>query len=810
MTSGFLALARRRWLGAVALGLLTLLCAVAVSFRLRLDPNVAALLPDRGEAAALRRYLRAFGGSDLAVLLVRGEEPEDVAAAAASLAQELRRRPTVELVAHRIDVRGPGEPMLVWRHADARARGRLAGALEPAAMRARLRHSRALLLAPGAAAAAELIGRDPLRLGELLAEPGGGASVRPGAGVQPDGSFASDDGRARLVMIRPKGQALRGADARAFVADVAEPIAHARAAHPQTRFGLSGGHAIAAATERMLLSDMALSGTASLLLAAAAFALVFRRVRALVAVMPPLVLGTLWTAGIAAAMPRGLSAVAVAFMSVVVGVGIDTGVHVYAALLAARQEGHAPRDAARLACRRTERPVLVAAIAAAAAFAALGLSEIGALRQLGILCAGGELLTALAILWVTPAIGAWLERRPCAPPRPPRWTHAAAALTSSRGRAVAFAALALLPIAAVALGFGPGFSESIVGLRPDKLEPLAVEREIQRVFGGRPGGWVVLVADADPLAARARADRIAERLGAMAADVESLDSLTAMAPAPSTQLARLAERDALDLRAKAAALRAALIDTGFAAERFAPVLEAMQHPSRELVRLEDLRQGEAEIFVSRFLGQDGPDTLVALYVQPRPGPASEARVEQAVRAVDPRAAITGYGRLERTLRVSLGRDLPRVGLLAGALVLLALSLSLRRARDVLLALLVVVAEIAIVLVLIRALGIPLHAYDALVLPVLLGVTVDEGVFLLHGARRAGGPDAVEQTLRTEGPLVAATALTTAAGFAGLLLCDFDGLRHLGMVGALGSVIGLVVALVVVPAGLRLARRRPTS
>lgn len=178
-----------------------------------------------------------------------------------------------------------------------------------------------------------------------------------------------------------------------------------------------------------------------------------------------------------------------------------------------------------------------------------------------------------------------------------------------------------------------------------------------------------------------------------------------------------------------------------------------------------------------------------------------------MRALDPEALLTGYGRLESSLRATLGRDLPRVGVVAAVLVMLALGLALRRARDVVLAMLVVVAELGAVLLLIRVLDVPLHAYDALVLPVLLGITVDEGMFLLYRARRAaksGAPDGViRETLEREGPPVATTALTTAAGFAGLIACDFDGLRHLGMVGALGSLVGLVVAVVVVPAGLRL-------
>ncbi|MBW2528513.1 MAG: MMPL family transporter, partial [Deltaproteobacteria bacterium] len=251
----------------------------------------------------------------------------------------------------------------------------------------------------------------------------------------------------------------------------------------------------------------------------------------------------------------------------------------------------------------------------------------------------------------------------------------------------------------------------------------------------------------------------------------------------------------------------ALGEVGFSAERFRSVLDGMRHPPTELLALETFRQGAGAILVSRYLAEDAPDTIVALYLHPRADDAARQRVEQTVRSTDPQAMLTGYGRLEASLRQTLSRDLPRVGVVAAVLVLLALALSLRRARDVVLAMLVVVAEIGAVLLLIRLLEVPLHAYDALVLPVLLGITVDEGMFLLFRARRAArlrpAAGIVRETLDREGPPVAATALTTAAGFAGLIACDFDGLRHLGMVGALGSLVGLAIAVVVVPAGLRL-------
>jgi predicted RND superfamily exporter protein len=342
----------------------------------------------------------------------------------------------------------------------------------------------------------------------------------------------------------------------------------------------------------------------------------------------------------------------------------------------------------------------------------------------------------------------------------------------------------------------------MVGVRPQKLRPLVVQQKIFDAFGGRRGQLVVLVADPDEARARQRADDLADHLADDHDDVEVVESLTAICPAPATQEQRYARRDALDLPARAADLERALAAAGFAPDRFSAALEGMRHPPHAIASLADLAKTPAAILASRYLGRDGDAAVVALYVQLTAAPGVEERLRDRIRAWDAGAVITGYGRLDASLRASLAHDLPLIGAVAAVLVVLALAASLRRARDVALAALVVTAEIAAVLLLIRILGIPLHAYAALVLPVLLGITVDEGMFLLHHAREAS----LEETLRHEGPPVAATALTTAAGFAALGLCDFDGLRDLGWVGALGSTVGLVVALVVVPAGLRLSAR----
>src|SRR5262245_701225 len=94
---------RLRYLSYAALILFTVASFVAISLRLRLDPNVSALLPDSGNAAAMKRYVRGFGGGDLGVVMVKGDNPDENAKVAASIAEELRKKPSVEQAADRVD-----------------------------------------------------------------------------------------------------------------------------------------------------------------------------------------------------------------------------------------------------------------------------------------------------------------------------------------------------------------------------------------------------------------------------------------------------------------------------------------------------------------------------------------------------------------------------------------------------------------------------------------------------------------------------------------------------------------------------------
>ena len=791
----------------VALAVVTALSMWLTSSRLRLSSDLTDMFPNRGEAAMLTRFLRAFGGGDLAFVLIRGADPESVEAAANDLSRELAKRPTVARVLDAAPLPKDFDPMLAWRYAMPAARDRLARALTPEGMRDRLDGTRELLLAPGSADIETWLARDPLRLAMLPWE--GKTELAAGLNVGPGGLFVADGGRARLVVAEPRGSAFDGDAAKRFVSDARAAMAAARGGRA-VDLDLTGGHAIAVATAEMLERDMILSGALSTVLASLTFLLTFRRLRALFAVLPPLGLGTLWTTGLAALSPAGLSAIATAFAAVVIGVGVDTGVHVYAALLEGRRRGLSPRDAAAYARASTWRPTILAACAAGLAFASLAVSELTAVRQLGLLCGAGEVLTAIGILLITPEIGALLERRDPPAVTSPRWIDWVASLTATRGRALAALCVALSPILVLAVAGSPEPNQQLVAIRSRAIEPLRIQSEIYRVFGSKEGQWLVVSADASMDRAAARADAVAEALDRLTegGTVAGFDALASFAPAPDTQRARLAARDALDLPSRRDALASALADRGFDAEACAPALDALARADHDVQPLDP--SGPLAFVISRHIGKDGPDVLAVSYVRPSGDPAKDARAIEAIHAADPGAVITGYHHLETALRATLAHDLPIVAVVALVLVVITLRAILRRAGDVVLALATIAIEVFAVAAVMRVCHVRWHVYDALVLPVLIGITMDESMFLLHAARATtGGIDAaIRHALRQQGPLVVATGLTTAAGFGALLACKFEGLFDLGAVGALGSALGLVAALVVVPAGLRLSYRAP--
>ena len=142
---------------------------VARSSRLRVSTDVSALLPGRGDAAALSAWTRAFGGAEPAFVLVRGAHAADVAAVAEGLVEALGRAPSIQRVLDHVPTPAlPGDPTLAWAFAGPEARARSPPWSPPPGCVRACPETRELLLAPAADTDVQAwLARNPLRLAQV-------------------------------------------------------------------------------------------------------------------------------------------------------------------------------------------------------------------------------------------------------------------------------------------------------------------------------------------------------------------------------------------------------------------------------------------------------------------------------------------------------------------------------------------------------------------------------------------------------------------------------------------------------------------
>ena len=96
-------------------------------------------------------------------------------------------------------------------------------------------------------------------------------------------------------------------------------------------------------------------------------------------------------------------------------------------------------------------------------------------------------------------------------------------------------------------------------------------------------------------------------------------------------------------------------------------------------------------------------------------------------------------------------------------------------------------------------GIPLNPANMIVLPLILGIGLDDGVHVVHDFRRRRGGYRVSTSTVAA---VVVTSLTTMVGFGSLMLANHQGLQSLGRVLTIGVTCCLFSSLVLLPAMLR--------
>jgi hypothetical protein len=261
-------------------------------------------------------------------------------------------------------------------------------------------------------------------------------------------------------------------------------------------------------------------------------------------------------------------------------------------------------------------------------------------------------------------------------------------------------------------------------------------------------------------------------------------------------------------RTEAAAAREAL--SAFQVELFRDLAETLaslkRQPDTEPVTIADLPPE----LRARYVGKTGH---YRLFVYPSEniwefGPL--ARFVGDLQSVDPDARGTAVTTFQY-LRV-IREGYTRAALYAVAGVAVLTFLTFRAVVPALLALVPLLLGAAWTVGLMGWLDVPFNAANLLVLPLLVGVGIDNGMYLVHRFREGSDPTGAEHPLApSTAKAITLASLTNVVGFGSLMLSSHRAIWSLGFVVAVGVVCLWVASVTTLPGLLSLvARRRPAA
>ncbi|MEQ9496559.1 MAG: MMPL family transporter [Deltaproteobacteria bacterium] len=735
--------------------------------RLRLDTDLVALLPETFPSVkSLEALRKRFGVVGNAIVVAHGEDPRQLEKYADDLAVELEKLETVDFVNH--------------RRADAFFKERALYFLEvedieeiqdriDETIRWHKKEANPLLVDIADEGKPSLDfshleeKRSPLK--RSLGGPRSGSQTH----------YVSDDGKLLLIFIRPKKRASDFAFTKKVMAEVEATVdAFDGSKYGVTKVELGGRYKKRIEQLSTIEGDLGTTSLVAVLLLVLYIVLHFRRISAVILLLTPLGIGLVVLLGITALFFPTLNILTAFVGAILLGLGIDNGIHLLGRYQHERARGLSSEDAVRITFRGTGRGVALAGITTAVGFSGLAISEFRAFHEFGVIAGLGIVLVVISYLTTLPALlgllGRFLKREASGGVPFPLtgWVLKKAP--------VVFGATTLLTIGLAIFGLGVQFDYDFKTLEGGDIPAYALDKVVDELLGHVQSPTIVFVdsreeEEAAVAALRERMEK-AEKTG-----VDFVIASGDVVPADQD-----AKQEALEELGDILAKVPADALEGDDKTRFD---ELVQMSKGEPFAFEDLPidvrrsfSGSGVILVFPNVSNSDGRAVLALSDEVRGIPLPSGKTVSAA----------GEGMvLADVLRMVL-RESPIVVSLTVVLVFLAMWVLLGRLKLAIFCILPALLTVIGTFGLVAATGVKLNYLNIVILPVLFGMAVDAGVHLVTRGVFAGGDivDALSET----GRAVWGASLTTAAGFGALLLAHHPGLNSFGAVALFG--LGMIV------------------
>jgi predicted exporter len=601
------------------------------------------------------------------------------------------------------------------------------------------------------------------------------------------GGYANEDGTFRVLYVDAPRSMSGYRDAAAWLAQI-KTVREAVVA-PGVQTGYTGSPAFKAEIGTGMEADMNQSVSGITFIVGFLFWLLHRRIKPLFLILASMLATGLITLGIAGLMFGSLNVMSMGFAAILMGMIEDFGV------LGLNEAMHRPQDSFRQIHRRVFPSIWWSAVTSASVFAALGLSTLPGISQMGLLTGIGILVGAGVMLYGFLPLAMNLHVGPGAAPvidttRPARWPGLVLAL------------LALIATGALLTGGLPPVASGASVLRPKHCQAYEALMAFDQAL--KPEGdqvaWLPVVIRQGSEAALVQALKQANDTLAKAKAAGGVLSYylpTAFAPNPAAQQASLPRL--LRLAQDRARLFRSAEDAGFnergltLAKGVFDLWEQWAAAPAGGVRWPDLEKLDDSL--GRQLHRSGQDLIACGFMRLERNPATfSAPIIGSLQSIAG-VHVSGWDYLTSQLKTVMGREVKRVLLPAVGVLLVLFFFVFKNWRERAFAVGSLAFSGLLLLGGMSLLGMEWNFVNIATVPLCLGLGLDFNIHMLYSLRHG---DETGESDPGVGRALAYCGLSTGLAFGALALSDNVGLSSFGICAMIGVLATLFVAAFAVP------------
>jgi uncharacterized protein len=295
--------------------------------------------------------------------------------------------------------------------------------------------------------------------------------------IDPDGYLFSENGKLLFVRTLPQKDFSQ-------MEIIAKPLNYLRSTldtlktrYPNLDIGITGKPVLQNDEATSTQADSIWAGIISFLLVTALIFLFYREFKRPFLALVALIIAICLTTGFISIVFHAINLITIVFAIILIGLGIDYGIHYLSRYLIERSQTTLLTDAITETSQHTGRAILLGALTSATAFATALFTDFLGLQQLGIIAGVGILFCCLTALTVFPATLKLFDKK--ATPKNKTWGKLTKLSFLTNKPLLWISLFGLATLLSLPLVYHIGFDNNLLKLQDPNLESVRYEKVIQ-------------------------------------------------------------------------------------------------------------------------------------------------------------------------------------------------------------------------------------------------------------------------------------------------------------------------------------------